>query len=138
MAAQIGIGLTSGGMNLGVNVDSSTDLLTFESQSAINLSFMLPEPLLTITFAAKPTQEEPKALAEEGAVTLLMKEEMAEGDEQLLNASLQKALPDLLARLQTVLPEEAPAILALLNPPQPSPEGGENAMPEPAPATPNP
>ena len=137
MSAVTALGVTSGGMNIGVNVDSSTKLDTFESQATINLNFMMPDPLLTITFAAKPTQEEPKPLASEGAATLLLKEEMSEGDEQLMSASLQKALPDLLTRLQTALPEEAPAILALLNPPQPAPglepapEGGQEALPEP-------
>lgn len=140
VAAQMALSMSTTGMSLGVNVASNTDLTVYESQSVINLSFMFPEPLLTLTINAKPTEQEPKAPVAEGAATLLIKEEMAQEEEQLLSASLQKAVPDLLTRLQAALPEEAPAILALLNPPQPepAPEGGGEAMPEPAPATPNP
>lgn len=126
------LSMTASGMHIGITANGVSDLATKESHAVIGLAYMSPEPLVKLTMTTKPTEEEPVKPLLEGATNVVVsEEEPGEEVQNLLGASLEKALPLLIERLQTALPEEAPAFLALL-------EGASQdaPMPEPAPANP--
>lgn len=131
--ADVAITMVTSGMNFGLTMNVTGDMATMESKNVYALSLMSPEPLLKFTINTKPTDATPAAPALEGTSNIVIKEgDLSDADDQLMEDSLQKALPVLLANLQTALPEEAPAILALMG-------LGANEMekvPEPAPANP--
>ena len=118
------------GMNIGLNVDSKSDIATLESTNIISLNYKKPD-MVKLAITTKPSDAEPVAPALDGAQTLVLKQEMSEEDSAALETALQQALPQLLEQLNVILPEEAPALLALL-------EGSAQTeeMPEPAPANP--
>lgn len=131
--ADAAITMVTSGMNFGLTMNVTGDVATMESKNVYALSMMSPEPLLKITINTKPTDAAPTAPALEGTSNIVIKEgDLSDADNQLMEASLQKALPELLANLQTALPEEAPAIFALLG----LGANGMDEMPEPAPANP--
>lgn len=125
------LSLTTGGMNIGIAYKDSSDTATLESKGSLSLSLMSPEPMLTVHFSAKPVDEQPIAPLLDGTTPVVIKEgETGKEFEALLEASLKKSVPDLLERLKVALPDEAPAIIALLANQESTPQ---EPLPEPAP-----
>ncbi|NLX83682.1 MAG: hypothetical protein GXZ04_07720 [Clostridiales bacterium] len=127
--SNLNLNMFSGGMQIGIAANSESDLATKNSTTVVSLSLMSPEPLVKLTISTKPTEEAPAQPVLEGTANLVISEkDLSEDQQNLVMESLQKVLPD---RLSTALPEEAPAILALLG------MGANDAeIPEPAPANP--
>ena len=128
--SDMSLDMIASGMRIGMTLSSDSDLATKESNAVISLTFMSPEPLVKLTLSTKPTQEEPAKPALEGATNLVIsQEDLSEELQNKLNASLQSALPELINRLNVVLPDEATAFMALIQQNMPQ----EDQMPEPAP-----
>lgn len=109
------LNLLTSGMNIGLAGNSASNLGTLEESGQFHLSFMTPDPMLTVNFTSKPVDAQPAAPLLDGASTVVLSEgELPEETNKLLENSLQQALPALLERLKAALPEEAPALLALL------------------------
>lgn len=115
ITSNLNFSIIMSGINIGATVNSVSRTDKLEGNSTISLSLMSPEPLLTLAFNVTQTEDAPVAPALDGTTAVTITEgEIKEADQQLLNASLEKALPELMQRLNTVLPEEGPAILKLL------------------------
>lgn len=115
MSCEAELGIVAGGTNIGLTFKAANNLDTMEGSTSLSLSLMLPEPLLTLTVLARPTDEEPASPALEGADVIVLKENgMTDEENTLLETSLMQAIPELLTRLGAALPEEGPVFMALL------------------------
>ncbi len=154
MSNHFSLNLHTSGLKAGLSIEGSNNLETRVGSSVLSLFMGFPEPLVTVSIHTAPTEEAPVAPLTDGAAVVTLKEgEQPEETNALLEASLQKAIPALLSNLNTVLPEEGPALLQLLQGgAQPSisepevestesegaeaEEESEEAMPEPSPVNP--
>jgi len=108
MSTQVTLGMNMGSMNIGMKLKSSSRLDTMESNSTISLSLLSPDPLITLSVTTKQTDEQPAAPQLEGAATVVIKEDgLSEEDNSLMMASIQKAIPDLMEKLNAAMPEES-------------------------------
>ncbi len=139
MSTEVTADVVAGGMNIGLKVNSNSRLDTLESKFDFSVSLMSPEPMLTLSVSSKPTEEQPAAPVLDGATPIVLKEEMGEEENSLLQASLAKAIPDLFTRIGAAVPEEAPALIQMIQElmapkPTSAPEGTQpGAVVEPAP-----
>jgi len=128
--SDMSLDMIASGMRVGITANSASDLATKESSAVVGLSFMSPEPLVKLTFATKPVEEEPAQPLLEGKTNVMISgEDLSQDLQNKLNESLQSALPELINRLNIVLPEEATAFMALIQ----QSMGEDAPMPEPAP-----
>lgn len=133
--ALMNMNMIAQGMMFGIKADAAINSQTMESTSVTEVSFMMPQPVLKITVTAKPTQEQPAAPQVEGSTKIkLTEDKLSEEDDATLKASVMKILPELMQRLNQVLPEEAPALMELLNQSMAQPE----SLPEPSTEQPKP
>ena len=133
--ALMNLNMVAEGMMIGIKADSSSNPQTFENTSVIEVSFMMPQPMLKITVTAKPTQEQPAAPQVDGSTIIkLTDDKLSEEDDAALKASVMKSLPEMMQRLNQVLPEEAPTLMEMLNESMAQPED----LPEPSTEQPNP
>lgn len=145
MTNDLTLSLQTSGLNVSLSLAGSNNLETRVGSSVLSLFMGSPEPLVTVSVNTAPTEESPVAPLLDGASVVTLKEgELPEESNALLEASLQKAVPVLISNLNTVLPEEGPALLQLLQgggqtampEPETETEGSEQEMPEPAPVNP--
>lgn len=144
MSTTVTADIIATGMNVGLKVNAANRLDTMEGKFDISISLMSPEPMLTFSVSSKPTDALPAALVLDGTAPIMLKEsEMSEEETNLLQASLQKALPELFEKLPMALPEEGPALLQMIQqmmapPVQESPAGEPQpeVSVEPAPVNP--
>lgn len=128
--SDLSLDVIASGMRVGITANSASDLATKESNAAIALSFMTPEPLLKLTVATKPAEEAPVQPLLDGKTNVVITgDDLAEDLQNKLNESLEKALPELINRINIVLPEEATAFMALIQ----QSMGDDAPIPEPAP-----
>lgn len=115
MGREAELGIASGGTNIGISFKAENNLDTMEGRATLSLSLMLPDPLLTLTVSAGPTDEEPAPPALEGASVIVLTENgMTDEANTQLETSLMQAIPELLTRLGAALPEEGPVFMAML------------------------
>ena len=105
------------GMPIVIAGDTTTALTgDYTSAGKFSIAALSPTPLLTVHYAANEVKDAPAALAAADK-TVMLAEDTPEDDQSALSEALQKALPELMQRLQTALPEEAPTLLMLLQGP---------------------
>lgn len=143
MSTQVTLDMFTGGMTIGLKISGNSRLDTMESDSTISLSMFSPEPLLTISVTSKQTEEQPAAPQLEGTAAVVIKENgLSDEDNSLLEASIQKAIPELLQKLTAALPEEGPVLLQMIQSmttPEETPPAEETlpeVVEEPAPVNP--
>lgn len=129
--SEMNLSLLTSGISAGIAVNTNADLSTLVSTTEVALSAMMPDPLLKVIVNSAPTKDQPEAPVTEGAKEVVLKEEMSKEDEALIQQSMGSVGQDILSRLMTALPEEAPAIIKLI---QDSQSGQESeVVPEPQP-----
>jgi hypothetical protein len=142
--SNVNIAVNAQGMNFGLNLAVGNNLETKAQNAVIKISLFSPEPMMTLNLSVTPTDKAPDGLKLESAKPLVLKEAgLNEQENQLLQTTLQEALPALIQRLLQALPEEAGAITQLMESmnPQPSeiPPIGEptvELLPAPSPVNP--
>ena len=103
------------GLSIGLGAAGSMNMETMENDMQLQVFFMTPEPSLTFNFNTSKTDEEPLAPTVGSSTKIMITgEEMPDETEDLLEASLGAAIPVLLSRLTTALPEEGPALIQML------------------------
>lgn len=123
----LGISLFTSGMNLGMSLESHHNQETLEGLTTISLGFLMPD-LVKVHIRTWPAIDQPQAPVLEGVTPLMIGEDdLSEEDNARMAAALEQALPDLMELLNAALPEEAPALLALL-------QSGNQEDPEAGPA----
>ncbi|MGI6688884.1 MAG: hypothetical protein ACOX6Y_11185 [Christensenellales bacterium] len=131
------------GMNIVIEADTTSRLDKLEENGNLKIYLNSPTPLVTVAMKLFETTDKPVAPAAEGLPLITLKAdeagELSPSDPEKLMLSLQSGLPILMENLNKALPEEGPALVAMignaLNPPQP--EVAEEAPAEPV-ATSNP
>ena len=127
---ELTINLASAGISAGITLSTAANLETMESNSEFALSMMMPDPLLKVSVHTAPTDEQPVAPVVEGMKEVVLGEEISEEDQALLSEAAGSIGSILIEKLSAILPEEAPAILQMI---QGSMAGaGDSAMPEPS------
>ena len=103
------------GINIGIAIDSGANISgEYASDGSFILSALGAGPLLTVTSKGYESTEEVAAPSREGLKKIALSEEMSEESGNEIMAALQAALPQILERLVTVLPEEGPMMLTIL------------------------
>ena len=103
------------GITIGMVIDSGANISgEYASDGSFILSALGAGPLLTVTSKGYESTEEFAAPSREGLKKIALSEEMSEESGNEIMAALQAALPQLLERLVTVLPEEGPMMLTIL------------------------
>lgn len=103
------------GMLIGLTAEGKTATKgDYAAEGKVQLSVMTPSPLMTVLFKMSEVTEKPAELPPADKVIEMKEEDLPEEDEQALNKALEQALPGLMERLQTVLPEEGPALLTIM------------------------
>ena len=103
------------GITIGMVIDSGANISgEYASDGSFILSALGAGPLLTVTSKGYESTEEFAAPSREGLKKIALSEEMSEESGNEIMAALQTALPQLLERLVTVLPEEGPMMLTIL------------------------
>lgn len=103
------------GINIGIAIDSGANISgEYASDGSFILSAFGAGPLLTVTSKGYESTEGFVAPSREGLKKIALSEEMSEESGNEIMAALQTALPQLLERLVTVLPEEGPMLLTIL------------------------
>ena len=103
------------GITIGMVIDSGANISgEYASDGSFILSALGAGPLLTVTSKGYESTEEFAAPSREGLKKIVLSEEMSEESGNEIMAALQTALPQLLERLVTVLPEEGPMMLTIL------------------------
>lgn len=129
--SNVNVSLMAGGMNLGIAVDTDADLATMVSTTKVALSVMMPDPLLVVTVTSNPTEEAPVAPVTEGAKEVVLREEISEEDQKLVEEAMGNVGAALLQKLNAALPEEAPAIIKLIQDSMAAPSPDAETIPEP-------
>ena len=103
------------GITIGMVIDSGANISgEYASDGSFILSALGAGPLLTVTSKGYESTEEFAAPSREGLKKIALSEEMSEESGNEIMAALQTALPQILERLVTVLPEEGPMMLTIL------------------------
>ncbi|NCB35916.1 MAG: hypothetical protein EOM58_07705 [Clostridia bacterium] len=103
------------GITIGMVIDSGANISgEYASDGSFILSALGTGPLLTVTSKGYESMEEFAAPSREGLKKIALSDEMSEESGNEIMAALQAALPQLLERLVTVLPEEGPMMLTIL------------------------
>ena len=103
------------GITIGMVIDSGANISgEYASDGSFILSALGAGPLLTVTSKGYESTEEFAAPSREGLKKIALSEEMSEESGNEIMTALQTALPQLLERLVTVLPEEGPMMLTIL------------------------
>ena len=103
------------GITIGMVIDSGANISgEYASDGSFILSALGAGPLLTVTSKGYESTEGFVAPSREGLKKIALSEEMSEESGNEIMAALQAALPQLLERLVTVLPEEGPMLLTIL------------------------
>ncbi len=103
------------GITIGMVIDSGANISgEYASDGSFILSALGAGPLLTVTSKGYESTEEFAAPSREGLKKIALSEEMSEESGNEIMTALQAALPQLLERLVTVLPEEGPMMLTIL------------------------
>ena len=103
------------GITIGMVIDSGANISgEYASDGSFILSALGAGPLLTVTSKGYESTEEFAAPSREGLKKIALSEEMSEESGNEIMAALQAALPQILERLVTVLPEEGPMMLTIL------------------------
>ena len=113
------------GITIGMAIDSNANISgDYASEGSFILSALGAGPLLTVTSKGYESTEEFAAPSREGLKKIALFEEMSEESGNDIMSALQTALPQLFERIVTVLPEEGPMMLtileSLMNPGTPS------------------
>lgn len=116
------------GMQFALNMDGKTATQgDFASEGKVQLTALTPSPLLTVVYKLSEVTDKPAPLADAEKVIVMNDENLSEEDNAAMGEALQKGLPLLMERLQTVLPEEGPVLVQLI----------QQMMAPPAPANPS-
>lgn len=103
---------------LGITSQGTSSLTgEYQGNGQLSLSFMSPEPLVSVSFASQEVPGAPAFTpdADLKAITLPMQEDISAEDSELLGQAVMiKGLPQLIENLKTALPEEGPMLAAML------------------------
>ncbi|NLC32371.1 MAG: hypothetical protein GX781_03640 [Clostridiales bacterium] len=103
------------GLNIGLAIDNASSLTgKYESESTFAISFLSPQPLITIHATESETEEALPMIALDGYEEVIISENMNEKDTQLLGEKLMVGVEAMLQRLNVVLPEEGPILNMLI------------------------
>lgn len=114
IATTLAISFASGGVAASISAKTSANIETLESDSEFAVYMMGEEPLLKVVIHAVPTDDQPVAPVVEGMKELVLKEEMSEEDQAILEKAAAGIGPALLEKLSVILPDEFPAIMELI------------------------
>ena len=103
------------GVKIGMAIKSGANLTgDYASDATFALSAMGGGPLLTVTSKGYEITDEIAVPSREGLKKIALSEEMPAEAENDIMSALQAALPQMMERLKTVLPEEGPMLVTIL------------------------
>lgn len=103
------------GFMIGIDISSSSSIAgSYATEGSVAFSLFGMDPLFTVRVNGYETAEEIAAPSREGLKKIRVDQDLSEEAMNDVQQALMTSLPDLLERLKTVLPEEGPLLITIM------------------------